>query len=55
MMPLAMITGNQNIAKSMPILTLVVSMNEGYEKGVHTKILAISDLHVPFQLPIETF
>lgn len=25
------------------------------EKGVHTKILAISDLHVPFHLPVETF
>jgi predicted phosphodiesterase len=25
------------------------------DDGVHTRILSISDLHVPFQLPIETF
>lgn len=28
---------------------------EKYYKGVATRILSISDLHIPFQLPVETF
>lgn len=34
---------------------LDVINKEKYGNGVATRILSISDLHVPFQLPIQTF
>ncbi len=34
---------------------LDVINNEKFSNGVASKILSISDLHIPFQLPIETF